>query len=98
MRCITVDVNAQLKPPPPDSCKPTVLEHMRFERKTAPSTPLFIFVSVKDSGPGLEPEDLSLLFKRFDTAFTPNILIELLSRFQQGNVRTSSPFALLALC
>ncbi|KAL5490593.1 hypothetical protein ACEPAI_5427 [Sanghuangporus weigelae] len=29
------------------------------------STNIFIFVSVRDSGPGLNPDDLALLFKRF---------------------------------
>ncbi|KAI0320178.1 hypothetical protein OF83DRAFT_1281345 [Amylostereum chailletii] len=29
------------------------------------SVPVYIYVSVKDSGPGLQPEDLALLFRRF---------------------------------
>jgi len=30
-----------------------------------PSSPMYLYVAVKDSGPGLKPDDLHLLFRRF---------------------------------
>lgn len=65
-RDILIEVNVSLEPPEPESCHPPP--------STKPPIPgfrvvsgkmLYIFVSVSDSGPGLDPEDLSLLFKRF---------------------------------
>ncbi|KAI5119585.1 hypothetical protein M0805_006470 [Coniferiporia weirii] len=68
-RDIHVNVDVSLREPAPDGpCvppdEPTDLEN---EGPLDPNLPsrIFVFVAVKDSGPGLKPGDLALLFKRF---------------------------------
>ncbi|KAG8690757.1 hypothetical protein FRC11_009316 [Ceratobasidium sp. 423] len=49
-------------PPPPHGGRPLPNGSSEFE---SGDMPIFIYVSVKDSGPGLHKEDLALLFQRF---------------------------------
>jgi len=60
---ITVDVS-RFSPALDSPCCPPDVEVTKSRR---PSDPLaiYVFVSVKDSGPGIMPEDLLLLFQRF---------------------------------
>lgn len=60
---VTVNVSRQA-PGEDDPCIPP--EGADDERPMSPdqSHKIFVFVSVQDSGPGLNPDDLALLFKR----------------------------------
>ncbi|CAE6366411.1 unnamed protein product [Rhizoctonia solani] len=67
-----IKVSLELSPDPPtdESCAPPPLHGGRpllngRADSEAGDTPVFIYVSVKDSGPGLHKEDLALLFQRF---------------------------------
>ncbi|KAG9107751.1 hypothetical protein FRC07_008581, partial [Ceratobasidium sp. 392] len=68
-REIEVSFEIALEPPVDDSCAPPNLPgRARYSRSPDPdasSDPAYIYVSVKDSGPGLQKEDLALLFQRF---------------------------------
>jgi signal transduction histidine kinase len=59
-REIRVDVAVSFTPPERDSCMPPLNDKMPLN----PASPIYLYLSVKDSGPGLKPEDLHLLFKR----------------------------------
>ncbi|KZV71818.1 hypothetical protein PENSPDRAFT_650380 [Peniophora sp. CONT] len=66
-RDIVVTINISRREPvdgadytPPD--KP---ERRLTEKEYDAATPLYVHCSVKDSGPGIQPDDLMLLFKRF---------------------------------
>lgn len=66
-----VEVEVSRRAPAPDGpCVPPnkfygsgEQDEQPIDQKT-PST-VFVFVAVRDSGPGLKPDDLALLFKRF---------------------------------
>lgn len=64
-RNILIEVQVSMTAPSPDSCAPPEELIRPAVYPVPPDTPIFIFVSVTDSGPGLQPEDLMLLFKRF---------------------------------
>ncbi|KAF8312813.1 hypothetical protein DL93DRAFT_2228831 [Clavulina sp. PMI_390] len=65
-REIYVQVQVSSKPPLPNSALPSSTSIDDAPRPGEEHDgPIFIFVSVKDSGPGLKPEDLALLFQRF---------------------------------
>jgi len=68
-RQIVVFVDVSLYPPPPNECSPPpgdVNAAVAAKAKAQPSgTTLYVYVSVQDSGPGLQPGDLALLFQRF---------------------------------
>lgn len=61
-REITIEVNIGMNPPSEGVCIPPSDDVLT---RPAPGTPLFVFVAVTDSGPGVHPEDLALLFQRF---------------------------------
>lgn len=70
LREIKVCLELALEPPPDDTCAPPQLVPGRLPRARSPASEpgdasAYIYVSVQDSGPGLQKEDLALLFQRF---------------------------------
>ncbi|CAE6499988.1 unnamed protein product [Rhizoctonia solani] len=70
LREIKVSLELSLDPPLDESCAPPPLLAGRpLSTGSADlepgDVPVFVYVSVKDSGPGLHKEDLALLFQRF---------------------------------
>ncbi|CAE6472804.1 unnamed protein product [Rhizoctonia solani] len=67
LREIKVSLELSLDPPADDSCALPPLLPKRIIRRKSGSEELdvYIYVSVQDSGPGLQKEDLALLFQRF---------------------------------
>lgn len=62
-RRIIVNLELSLDPAKEGLCVPPPLPvNITFDWSSA--KPVYIFVSVKDSGPGLKPDDLALLFRR----------------------------------
>jgi signal transduction histidine kinase len=66
-----IKVTLELLPDPPsdESCAPPLLSPGWSLRARSPESetgevPVYIYVSVQDSGPGLQKEDLALLFQR----------------------------------
>ena len=59
-REIHVDVEVSFRHPREGTCIPP----LDGEVPDDPLAPLYLYVAVKDFGPGLKPEDLALLFKR----------------------------------
>ena len=69
LRAIKVSLELSLDPPLDESCAPPPLHAGRpllngLSDLESSDVPIFIYVSVKDSGPGLDKEDLALLFQR----------------------------------
>ncbi|KAG8708524.1 hypothetical protein FRC09_001212, partial [Ceratobasidium sp. 395] len=70
-REIEVSLEIAFDPPTDDSCAPPLISARRASYSRSPdpdppnSIPVYVYVSVKDSGPGLQKEDLALLFQRF---------------------------------
>ncbi|EIN09171.1 hypothetical protein PUNSTDRAFT_126249 [Punctularia strigosozonata HHB-11173 SS5] len=65
-RKITVTVEASVDPPAGSTFEPSI--PLPLPGDVPPLTagsPIYIFVTVKDSGPGLQPDDLDRLFQRF---------------------------------
>ncbi|KAF8576294.1 hypothetical protein K439DRAFT_1640612 [Ramaria rubella] len=60
-REIEVNVEVSFGPPDQGNCLPPSED----EAPDDPAAPIYLYVAVKDSGPGLKPDDLTLLFKRF---------------------------------
>ncbi|KIJ50954.1 hypothetical protein M422DRAFT_776871 [Sphaerobolus stellatus SS14] len=60
-REIQVDVGVSFNLPKEGTCLPPDEDHIPEN----PAAPIYLYVAVKDSGPGLQPDDLHLLFKRF---------------------------------
>ncbi|KAH7327637.1 hypothetical protein B0J17DRAFT_680426 [Rhizoctonia solani] len=67
LREIKVSLELSLDPPSDDSCAVPPLIPKRVTRRKSGSeeVDVYIYVSVQDSGPGLQKEDLALLFQRF---------------------------------
>ncbi|KDN38661.1 hypothetical protein RSAG8_09336, partial [Rhizoctonia solani AG-8 WAC10335] len=67
LRVIKVSLELSFDPPSDDSCAVPPLLPKRVVRLKSGSEELdvYIYVSVQDSGPGLQKEDLALLFQRF---------------------------------
>ncbi|KEP52556.1 putative sensory histidine kinase [Rhizoctonia solani 123E] len=70
LREIKVSLQLSLDPPLDESCTPPPLHSGRPLLNSSSDlesggVPIYIYVSVKDSGPGLHKEDLALLFQRF---------------------------------
>lgn len=66
---MTVEVSHR-SPPVDGPCVPPVPEDHTSENQISSfrdETIIFVYISVKDSGPGLKPEDLNLLFQRWGT-------------------------------
>jgi len=55
-----VDVNVSFNSPKEGTCLPPDED----EIPENPAAPIYLYLAVKDSGPGLKPDDLNLLFKR----------------------------------
>ncbi|KAG8977127.1 hypothetical protein FRB90_008899, partial [Tulasnella sp. 427] len=67
-RRITVCLEVSMEPPQINKCISPILPpnvEGLAQKAAAPGTPIYVYVAVKDSGPGLKPGDLSLLFQRF---------------------------------
>ncbi|GJJ11735.1 hypothetical protein Clacol_005973 [Clathrus columnatus] len=60
-REISVSVDVSFNPPQEGSCLPPLEDQIPDD----PAAPIYLYIAVKDSGPGLHPDDLALLFKRF---------------------------------
>lgn len=58
-----MEVDISFNPPKEGSCLSPAEDEIPDKNQDAPA-PLYLYVAVKDSGPGLKPEDLALLFKR----------------------------------
>jgi signal transduction histidine kinase len=63
-RRITVELELSPSPAIEGPCIPPFISETEIFDWTVPK-PVYIFVSVQDSGPGLKPDDLALLFKRY---------------------------------
>ncbi len=59
---MTVDVS-RFRPALDSPCLPPDVDVIKSRRPSDPYA-VYVFVSVKDSGPGIVPEDLALLFQR----------------------------------
>lgn len=69
LREIKVMLEIALDPPTDESCMhpPLVVRPLGSDRSAESESsepPVYVYVSVQDSGPGLEKEDLALLFQR----------------------------------
>ncbi|KAG8850364.1 hypothetical protein FRB96_000428 [Tulasnella sp. 330] len=65
-RQIIVFLDLSVEPPLANSCVvPPKKEHAMIPKKLLPDQEVFVYVAVQDSGPGLKPGDLALLFQRF---------------------------------
>ncbi|KAG8964813.1 hypothetical protein FRC03_001346 [Tulasnella sp. 419] len=69
-RRIHVFVNVSPRPPAAAPCVPPMLSDNEIEQakerfKVEPWEDVYIYIAVSDSGPGLKPNDLALLFQRF---------------------------------
>ncbi|KAF8324461.1 uncharacterized protein EI90DRAFT_3129926 [Cantharellus anzutake] len=62
-RVIHVNVDVACQAPADSTCLPP--SHPEDERVSTNRQRIFLYLSVRDSGPGLKPEDLALLFQRF---------------------------------
>lgn len=63
-RDILVSVDVALDQPSDGGCKAPPVGIVEPGYQVARDTPVYLYVYVTDSGPGLQPEDLNLLFKR----------------------------------
>ncbi|KAG8961506.1 hypothetical protein FRC03_005304 [Tulasnella sp. 419] len=69
-RRIHVFVEISPRPPAAVPCVPPMLSDSEIEQATArfkaqPREDVYLYIAVSDSGPGLKPNDLALLFQRF---------------------------------
>jgi signal transduction histidine kinase len=64
-RRITVTYNVSFLPPSDDTCALPSSLGAPVNLPAAEDTPIWLFVSVRDTGPGLGPKELAILFKRF---------------------------------
>lgn len=69
VRKITTTYDVSFVPPAEDTCAlPSSIE-LPDELPPAEDTPMWLFVSVRDTGPGLGPKELAMLFKRFSREY-----------------------------
>lgn len=75
-RQITVQYDVSFLPPDEDTCALPPSIGLPAELPAPKDTPMWLFVSVKDTGPGLGPQELAILFKRFsrESIGIPNII------------------------
>ncbi len=64
-RCITVRYDVSFFPPADDTCALPSSIGLPNVVPAPEDTPIWLFVSVRDTGPGLGPKELAMLFKRF---------------------------------
>ncbi|OCF34679.1 hypothetical protein I316_03722 [Kwoniella heveanensis BCC8398] len=65
VRRITVKYDVSFIPPAEDSCALPNSIGIPADLPAAEDTPIWLFVSVTDTGPGMSPKELAVLFKRF---------------------------------
>jgi len=66
VRRITVAIDLSLVPPPEGECTlPAVTVGILPSSAISEGTPIWLFVSVRDTGPGLSVAERALLFQRF---------------------------------
>jgi signal transduction histidine kinase len=65
VRKITVRYDVSFLPPSDDTCALPSSIGLPADLPVKQDTPLWLFVSVRDTGPGLGPKELAMLFKRF---------------------------------
>lgn len=71
-RQIMVFVDLSVDPPPANSCSvPPGSDNVLTTGKLLSDQEVFVYVAVQDSGPGLKPGDLALLFQRFQQGSFP---------------------------
>lgn len=66
---ITVQYDISFLPPEADTCALPPSIGLPAELPVAEDTPMWLFVSVKDTGPGLGPNELAILFQRFSREY-----------------------------
>ena len=65
VRRITVKYDVSFLPPVDDGCELPSPMSLPKVLPAAEDTPIWLFVAVRDTGPGLGPKELAMLFKRF---------------------------------
>lgn len=65
IRKITVTYDVSFVPPADDTCALPSSIGLPDQVPPQEDTPMWLFVSVRDTGPGLGPKELAMLFKRF---------------------------------
>ena len=80
-REIRIDVDASFSAPKEGTCLPPDEDQIPEN----PAAPIYLYLAVKDSGPGLKPDDLNLLFKRYLLQWNKSCPFLTSPRFQQGS-------------
>lgn len=65
VRQITTTYDVSFVPPAEDTCALPPSIELPSVVPPPEDTPMWLFVSVRDTGPGLGPKELAMLFKRF---------------------------------
>lgn len=70
VRHVTLSLDIGLYPPVDESClkPPDLFSPAEDRRNLTPDSPIYCYFSVKDTGPGMTPDELELLFQRFSQA------------------------------
>ncbi|KAL1409183.1 hypothetical protein Q8F55_006013 [Vanrija albida] len=70
VRHVTLSLDIGLYPPIDESClkPPDLTSPAEDRRNLTPDSPIYCYFSVKDTGPGMTPDELELLFQRFSQA------------------------------
>lgn len=63
-RTIKVSLDIAREPPVNESCEPPPVPTYILPGLDSGEEPVYLYMSFQDSGPGLQKEDLSLLFQR----------------------------------
>jgi signal transduction histidine kinase len=67
-RLITVQVDSSFEPPLEGTCVPAFAQNGQLDT-VGPDVPVWIFVCVRDTGPGLSPVERAVLFQRFSREY-----------------------------
>jgi signal transduction histidine kinase len=73
-RRITVRVDSSFEPPSEENCVPPIVESKAKPGRIERDVPVWIFVCVEDTGPGLPPLERAALFRRFSRELTKGLL------------------------
>ncbi|WVQ94591.1 hypothetical protein IAU59_001671 [Kwoniella sp. CBS 9459] len=65
IRVITVQYEVSFVPPGEDTCAPPTEREAMLELPVKEDTPVWLFIAVRDTGPGLGPTEQAALFQRF---------------------------------